>query len=235
MLSCEQAFKVGIIDSGVSRQYLNSQNTKLQIAGAFSIDWENKALQKQIYGEHELEAWLNGCRELEVEDHSGHGTRVLSVLQQGINHPAEFAVAKVLDADNQGSVFALLEAMRWLIDEVEVDFLNISMGTTDFRYRDKMQEYVDYAVSKGCCILSAAGGYPSLPSELDGVNAIATEPMAKHDERGIKIDTVNLVPELTITLPEGSQTLELASSFASPHILAQIISAAQAKAELLHN
>ena len=72
-------------------------------------------------------------------------------------------MARVLDQNVRGHSLCLVEALGWMLDEVGVDVLNLSLGTTHRALDAPMREVMDRAVARGAPIVSAAGGCPPCP------------------------------------------------------------------------
>lgn len=121
-------------------------------------------------------------------DSSGHGTEVTGVIAAtadnglgvaGIAWNATILPIKV--SDSEGSIFSsdLIAAIHFAADS-GAKIINISVG--GYSYSAAEQEAVDYAVSKGCIIVAAAGnggnrsfaGQKSYPASYSGVISVGS-------------------------------------------------------------
>jgi hypothetical protein len=75
-------------------------------------------------------------------------------------------VARVLEQNVRGHSLCLVEALGWMLDEVGVDVLNLSLGTPNPAMMSAMHEVVERAVARGATLFIAAGGVPTLPAQL---------------------------------------------------------------------
>lgn len=218
MLNHQQPLKIGIIDSGIAVNFLRATGTSLAGAAHFSIDWQTKRLITQRYDASDLSAWLAGTQHLDIEDETGHGTAVLSIVQHQLKRPAIYYIAKILDSQMSGSAICLTEAIDWLANECEVDAINMSLGCDNFHWRERVQNAVDKARANQCLLFGAAGDVPTLPSEADGVISvgIAHQPQ----KLPTRIDWMALAAEIDIFQGGTWTRVPISTSYACPQMLA---------------
>ncbi|MBM7115546.1 S8/S53 family peptidase [Archangium primigenium] len=196
--------KVGIIDSGVEVAFLREQALRLAGAASFTLDLDSGELETRIYDADELEAWRQGTCALEVEDTHGHGTAVLSLLHAHARPwpDVELYVARIFGHQVHASSLCLVEALDWMLDDVGVDLLNLSLGTTEDGMEAPMREVIDRAVARGAVIVCSAGALPTLPARLPSVMAVGDlELMDRVAGKGVKVDHV--VSERTVRIYMG--------------------------------
>lgn len=129
-----------------------------------------------------------------IYDDSGHGTHVCGIIGgngkasagkfRGIAPKTKLIVGKVLDKDGNGTADAMLEGIRWIIDnrnEYNIRILNVSIGIGQLKNSDKEKQLIEglnEAWDEGILVVCAAGnGGP----EVDTISKLA---------RGRKIITV---------------------------------------------
>lgn len=208
--------KIGVIDSGISLGFLRVTSLKLRAAASFSIDWERKTLNSLFYDENDIQSWREGRFDLAIDDQSGHGTAVASILHLNIPDPVEFHIAKILDERQSGSAICLLAALRWLISDANVDFINLSLGTDSWALHSEMLALVEQASENNCKIFSAAGDIPTLPSELAGVMSVGTPELARHNKNDVKLDCIALPSSVLIFRDNAWSYSEISTSYACP-------------------
>lgn len=103
------------------------------------------------------------------EDQIGHGTAVMAAIQEKAPE-AEYHAVKLFGPSLRSTARRLVEAIEWSISN-RMDLINLSLGTTNFDYKDDLQILVRKALDAGCLIVSAhaAGDLPALPGVLQGV------------------------------------------------------------------
>jgi len=223
MNNTEHKIKIGIVDSGISRDFLHAEKFPLAGGAFFKVDWESKQLHSEVYSPEDLSAWLSGAHALGIDDAGGHGTAIASILHRNISIPAEFYVVKALDENLSGSSICILAAISWLFDEVGVDYINLSLGSNNFALKDKMQALVQHASEGGCKLYAAAGDIPTLPSELSSVTAVGIASQVISE--AVKVDCV-IADDSVMVCREGLWLeQDMTTSYACPLALAQSVNA----------
>nr|WP_211486179.1 S8 family serine peptidase [Corallococcus exiguus] len=217
--------KVGIIDSGVEVAFLREHAMHLAGAATFSLDLDAQVLEARAYEREELEAWRDGTGTLDLEDTHGHGTAVLSILYDQVRPwpDVEVYVARVLDQNIRGHSLCLVEAMGWMLDEVGVDVLNLSLGTTHRALEASMREVTDRAAARGAIIASSAGGMPTLPAQLESVVSVGDPALMERVGTDVKVDHV--VKEREVKLYMGGHWMQvpMTTSFACAVAVAEVL------------
>jgi Subtilase family len=212
----KSALKIGIVDSGLSLDFLRATSAKVSAAANFCINWEQKILNSTFFDECDIQNWREGQCDLAIDDQSGHGTAVASILYQNIARPVEFYIAKILDGQQSGSAICLLAALRWLICDAKVDFINLSLGTDNWNLHAEMLALVEQASESNCRLFSAAGNIPTLPSELAGVMSVGTSELSRHNKNGVKLDCVALPSSVLVFRDRAWILSEVSTSYACP-------------------
>ncbi|QRK07406.1 S8/S53 family peptidase [Archangium violaceum] len=217
--------KVGIIDSGVEVKFLREHALGLAGGARFTLDLDAQVLETRSYDRDELEAWRDGARELDLQDEHGHGTAVLSILYDRVRPwpDVELYVARIFDQEVRGYSLCLVEALRWMLDEVGVELLNLSLGTTHRALEAPMREVIDRAVARGAIIACAAGGVPTLPAQLESVVAVGDPTLMDRVGSEVKVDHV--VRERGVKLYMGGSWCEapMTTSFACAVAVAGVL------------
>lgn len=217
--------KVGIIDSGVEVAFLREHGLHLAGAASFTLDLEARVLETRGYGREELEAWRDGKTALDLEDTNGHGTAILSILHDRV-HPwpdVELYVARILDPRARAHSLCLVEALGWMLDEVGVELLNLSLGTTHRALEAPMREVMDRAVARGAVIACAAGAVPTLPAQLASVVSVGDSALMARVGADVRVDHV--VPEREVRLYMGGSWIQvpMTTSFACAVAVAGVL------------
>lgn len=106
-------------------------------------------------------------------DDNGHGTHVCGIIcgsgklsgmrLRGISPSSKLVVGKVLDANGDGNVENMLEALEWIeniYEEYHIRILNISVGIgnmSDVEKERLLQERIEKLWDKGILVVCAAG------------------------------------------------------------------------------
>jgi subtilisin family serine protease len=102
-------------------------------------------------------------------DYLGHGTAVAGAIREK-TRAAELYAVKIFDRTLATSGEVLLAAMDWCLQN-HMDFVNLSLGTTNAIYLPAFRSLVQQALQLGTTIVSAneMNGQPALPGSLSGV------------------------------------------------------------------
>jgi hypothetical protein len=120
------------------------------------------------------------------EDQIGHGTAVTAAIQEKAPE-AEYHAVKLFGPSLRSTARRLVEAIEWSISN-QMDLINLSLGTTNFDYKDELQMLVRKALAAGCLIVSAhaAGDLPALPGVLQGVIGVDVDWELPRDQYRIR-------------------------------------------------
>lgn len=217
--------KVGIIDSGVEVAFLREHGLHLAGAAHITLDLEAQVLETRVYEREELEAWRDGTTALELEDRHGHGTAVLSILQDRVQPwpDVELYVARVLDEGVRGHSLCLLEALGWMLDEVGVDVLNLSLGTSQRALEPAMRDVTDRAAARGALVVCAAGAGPTLPAQLDSVLSIGDTGVLEHVGPDVRLDHIVRERDVRVYMKGQWMGAPMTTSFACAVTVAGIL------------
>lgn len=207
---------VAVLDSGVYRMHPDFEGVTI-LAGYDAVDRVNVV----------------------NVDHNGHGTKVISIIAAAANNGQGMAgvgrnisVMPIRVSDYTGYIHSadFIEAVYHAAD-AGVDVINMSFG--GYTYSAMEEAAMEYAASKGCLLVSAAGNketdseyagmkaYPASYSSVISVGAV--------DENGIlcpfsqRNDDVDMVApgfNVTVANTEGGYEKELGTSFATAYVSA---------------
>jgi subtilisin family serine protease len=109
------------------------------------------------------------------DDPVGHGTAVTAAIQEKAPG-AEYFALKLFGATLRATSERLMAAIEWTIEN-RMDVVNLSLGSSNFAYRDRLQQLVERAASGGILLVAArsANGQPVLPGVLAGVIAVEVD------------------------------------------------------------
>jgi len=122
-----------------------------------------------------------------LEDAQGHATAVGSVLAgtggkqgkgvTGVAPEADVWYGAVLNGSGAGSMSAVADGIKWAVDEVGADVVNLSLGVANaFGCDPSVEDACAYARECGTLLVAAAGNDASAvnwPAALDTVAAVA--------------------------------------------------------------
>jgi hypothetical protein len=119
-------------------------------------------------------------RTKEVEDHSGHGTAIASIISE-FAPKAEIIPLKITGENFVTTKDIVAEAIIAAVDDYGCNIINLSNGLSD---SETLKKAVDYAVGKGVILVSAVGNlgdtykkdkyyYPAAYKGVIGVGAVS--------------------------------------------------------------
>lgn len=114
----------------------------------------------------------DGHEESDFTDRIGHGTAVTAVIREKAPEAEVFAV-KIFHDKLSTRVETLIAAIDWCVAN-RVDFVNLSLGTSNPAHRKPLAEAVARVTASGA-VLVAAGedeGIAWLPGSLEGATAV---------------------------------------------------------------
>lgn len=118
-------------------------------------------------------------------DHNGHSSHVAGIIGalvngigvRGIAPECELWCGKVLDDDGSGSIDAIAAGIRWAVDEVRADVINMSLGCPPSgSLSHALRSACQYAHEHGVVLCCAAGndaGNVNAPANLPTTIAVA--------------------------------------------------------------
>ena len=140
--------KIAVIDSGLPKYY-DKENTYRVI-----VDKEYRAYlsKKEIY------------------DENGHGTIVRNIIDKYLDKCDEVITLKILNKDLKGNSIALINAIQFCIEN-KIDLINISLGTINEKYKEKLHRLIKKAIQNGIIVVAAEhnDGLKSYPANFQQV------------------------------------------------------------------
>ena len=120
------------------------------------------------------------------EDLNGHATHVAGIIAAianngmgvaGIAPDVEDYYCAVLDKTGSGDIESIIAGIRWAVDEVGADIINMSLGIPASAGKiNALEAACEYAVNNGVTIIAAAGneyGKVGQPAQYDCVISVA--------------------------------------------------------------
>jgi len=106
----------------------------------------------------------------DLVDRLGHGTAVAAVIREKAPDAEIFAV-KIFDRKLATDAQTLARAIEWCAAS-GIEWINLSLGTTNAEHAELLQEAVDDALSRGATVVAAHGWLPgnlagTIPVVLD--------------------------------------------------------------------
>ncbi|MFI0423616.1 S8 family peptidase [Spongiactinospora sp. 9N601] len=199
--------------------------------------------------------------EPDINDHAGHGTHVASTIAgtgaasggkyRGVAPDAKLAVGKVLSRYG-GYDSEIVAGMEWAANEVKAKVVNMSLGGTDDRRLDPVEEAVNVLSEQtGTLFVAAAGnsgsgeGTVESPGSADAALTVGAvdkqDRLAEFSSRGPRVGDGAIKPEITApgvditaavpSTPEGSYGAISGTSMATPHVAGAAAILAQRRPE----
>lgn len=169
------------------------------------------------------------------KDKNGHGTHVRGIVEmqhndkgfRGIAPKSTPYVAKVLGPDGSGSPYFTAEAIRWCADNGCM-VVNLSLGIDGIVA--EIEEAIDYAWSKGCLCVAAAGNggkkvdFPASNGKVLAVAALdGNKVVAMFSGRGKEVDVAAPGVAIVSTWIDNDYRPASGTSMAAPHVAGLII------------
>lgn len=148
--------------------------------------------------------FVNG--DSQPQDDEGHGTHVAGIAAAvsnnglgvaGVSWGSKILPIKVLDSSGHGDASIVAQGIWWAADQ-GAQIINLSLGSNT--YSNVLKSAVDYAYSKGCLIVAAAGNeyqegnppsYPAAFSHVLAVGAVGNQDEhARYSNTGAYVDVV---------------------------------------------
>jgi len=121
-----------------------------------------------------------------LKDQCGHSTFVGGIVAarsdngigvSGICPKVQSYYGAVLDGNGTGSVESIIAGIRWAVDVVGADVINMSLGiTASFKPGKELENVCNYAYNQGCILFASAGNDAravNWPAAYDSVIAVA--------------------------------------------------------------
>ena len=164
---------VGIIDGGLNRSFAQESGVLIGSVSSFDICAE-RGMVLQLEGDrHDISDWIAGRNDF-LDDLSGHGTAVTSIIWR-LAPSTRISMAKILDEDGVANAWCLVEAMRWMVECVEPQLINISLATTNTEVAEELQSILDKAKKKNIRVFAAFRTDKDLPASLCNVYSIGDD------------------------------------------------------------
>ena len=199
--------RIAVIDSGISRECPCRES----VTEEYSIHLKD--------GEWEIESGHG-------EDNVGHGTAVSNIIYR-YNPELEIINIKISDQESNIDCEQLYVALRFVLEELDIDFVNVSAGITYIDNYDRLEQICNELAGKGVYIVSAFDneGAVSYPSALESVIGVDTsdEFKNKHEVVYLNNSCIDLViPEqfYRTVWKDGKRTILKGTSFACAAVTA---------------
>lgn len=113
-----------------------------------------------------------------AEDNIGHGTAILSIIQQGTPYDNVYIVLKIFDNELSCDEELLIFALEYVCKNIECDLVNLSLGITCSKNKKQLLKICRKIYEKGIIIVSAfdndgAVSYPAAFPYVIGVDSNA--------------------------------------------------------------
>ncbi len=153
---------------------------------------------------------------------AGHGTACAGIIRQ-IAPTAALYDVRIFDESLTADGSALLAAIRWTIEQ-RMDVVNLSLGTTDVAFRDRLAEICRQARDAGVILVSAEhnDGRESYPAVLPDVVGVTGDKVRGHYgyyyRPGHAIECVARGDAQRVCWIDPPYVMVSGTSFAAPHI-----------------
>lgn len=156
------------------------------------------------------------------EDLFGHGTACAGIIHS-LAPEAELYSARFLGANLKGSGAALIECLRWAIDQ-EMNVVNLSLSTRKEEHVRILHDLADEAYFQNTVIVSAANNTPvySYPWLFASVISVAShaeqDPFTFYYNPDPPVEYTAPGVDLELAWKDKSTSVATGNSFATPHI-----------------
>lgn len=105
----------------------------------------------------------------------GHGTAVTAAIQEKAP-TAEVYIARIFHRSLSCTILQLAAGLQWALDQ-RVDFINLSLGTSNPNHREHLETLIERAALQGCRIISARhiGSLPAYPGCMPTVLGVESD------------------------------------------------------------
>lgn len=192
--------KIAIIDSGISNIYKDRIK---------SISLVNSSMPE------------------DTNDNIGHGTSVAYIINS--NCDADIIMIKVFDTLEEINSSKLIESLNYVYKNLDIDIINLSLGTTCNKDKSGLQNICNKLVDKGVIILSSfsndgAISYPAAFKNVIGIDTSRSIHRLNEYEyvEGSIINIRGANIQQTLPYKDGISQQLSGNSFITPHITAKI-------------
>lgn len=195
--------KIGVIDSGIESSHPGAGT----VAGGVQMSMDEKG---------------NVIHSDDYEDCSGHGTACAGIIRKKAPD-AELYSIRIFDQSLSAHGDVLIAGIEWAIEN-KMDVLNLSLGSTDVSYRERLRDVCQGAAKAGIIIVAAEHNagmecYPAVFPEVIGVSGgDIYHPAAYFYRDAHAIEFVARGNKQRLCWLNGTEIIADGSSFAAPHI-----------------
>jgi subtilisin len=188
------------------------------------VDESHPELSGKIAASYELARTGSGfaCTRVEGFDAVGHGTACAGIIMR-LAPDVELHSVKVIGPSARGSSVELAYGLEWALEN-KMNVINASLGTLDWRNKDRLAELAEHAFYEGITVVAAANnrGQTAYPANLPTVLAVDSgafeDPLSFHYRLGTYIELEANGIYVEAPSPGGETKLFTGTSFACPHI-----------------
>lgn len=228
--STGKGVRVAVIDTGVDVK--NPQLTKAVDAGS-----GRNFLDRNLKDENGDK--LERGKENGTTDRVGHGTKVAGIIAAreaegtgftGLAPDATIIPIQQNDAEGHGTAESLAAAIRYAVNDVDADVINISQDTANaVEPTPLLEQAVNAALAKEIVVVASAGNdglggnvKKTYPASYDGVLAVAASD--RNNERAAFSQSGDFVGvaapgvDMISTVPGGGHCADNGTSFSAPYV-----------------
>lgn len=203
--------KVAVIDNGIDASQMN-----IEIADKIFVDSAGRCITDD-------------------KDMSGvsftHGTLCAYIIQKNVIN-AELYSVRILDESGNGLINSISPALEWCYQN-GIRLVNLSLGTTHFRDKNKMREIINHYVHKGMFIVAATSnsGYTTYPASFSNVISVEAGGDFSFTESSQKEKGVDFMAPVKqiYSLEKLSFKIPPSNSYATSYVTAIIVNILQEK------
>ncbi len=156
-----------------------------------------------------------------IYDEEGHGSIVYKIIEQYMNKKDSILSLKVLNSNLKGSSLALISAIEYCITQ-NINIINISLGTTNDKYKEKLHRVIKKAVEKNIIIVAADSNeniisYPASFDEVVNVKKVSNKIILTKNKNIFEINIDKNSKVLYIEELDKDYCIS-GNSFIAPHI-----------------
>lgn len=200
-----QKIKIAIIDNGINRELVKKE----KLRDEFVVDANNDCKEEHL--------------EIQITDFM-HGT-ICALIIEKYCPECVFSSIRILDQAGKGGIEKIEPALEWCCKN-NIKIVNLSLGTTHFREKGKLNKLINKYTYKGLIIVAAVSniGYFTSPASFTNVigvsNVESPLPYSK-DYIHLGLDTV-VISEHMIMLGDKEHKTSPSNSYAAPYVTALV-------------
>lgn len=200
-----EKIKIAIIDNGINREFVKKE----KLRDEFVVDANNDCKEEHL--------------EIQITDFM-HGT-ICALIIEKYCPECVFSSIRILDQTGKGGIEKIEPALEWCYKN-KIKIVNLSLGTTHFKEKEKLNKLINKYTYKGLIIVAAVSniGYFTSPASFAnviGVSNVESPLLYSKDYIHLGLDAV-VISEHMIMLGDKEHKTSPSNSYAAPYVTALV-------------